>query len=364
MKNQSSIINHPSSIKKVLIVDDSPTVREYLSYIINRDVNLKVVGMAGDGEEAIKLVKMNDPDVVIMDIQMPKMDGYEATRQIMQKHPVPIVIVSAGLNTKDVTNSFRAMQAGAVAALKKPQGPGHLESEGITAKLVQTVKLMSEVKVVRRIPQYQKTETSARLPSKVEVRRLPARIEIVAIGVSTGGPPVIRTILSKLTKNFPVPILIVQHIAAGFLQGMVEWLDKETPLSVQIPKNGDRARSGNVYFAPEGYHMGITGGGEIVFSSAAPENGVKPSVSYLFCSVTRAFGEKAVGVILTGMGKDGVLELKEMKDRGAITVAQDKESSIIHGMPGDAIKIGAATHVLSPEEIAAFLGSTVKKHDH
>jgi len=319
---------------------------------------------AQDGVEGLAKLEAEHPDLIVLDLMMPKMDGYEATRQIMQKHAVPIVIVSAGLNTKDVTNSFRAMQAGAVAALKKPQGPGHLESEGITAKLVQTVKLMSEVKVVRRIPQYQKTETSARLPSKVEVRRLPARIEIVAIGVSTGGPPVIRTILSKLTKNFPVPILIVQHIAAGFLQGMVEWLDKETPLSVQIPKNGDRARSGNVYFAPEGYHMGITGGGEIVFSSAAPKNGVKPSVSYLFRSVTRAFGEKAVGVILTGMGKDGVLELKEMKDRGAITVAQDKESSIIHGMPGDAIKIGAATHVLSPEEIAAFLGSTVKKHDH
>ena len=361
MNNKPAIINQQSSIKKILIVDDSPTVREYLSYIINRDENLKVVGMAGDGAEAIKLVKMNDPDVVIMDIQMPKMDGYEATRKIMQEHPVPIVIVSAGLDTKDVTNSFRAMEAGAVAALKKPRGPGHSESEGTAAKLVQTVKLMSEVKVVRRISKYQKSETPARHPSKVEVGHLPARIEIVAIGVSTGGPPVIRTLLSKLTKNFPVPILIVQHISPGFLQGMVEWLDNETPLSVQIPKNGDRVRSGDVYFAPEGYHMGITGEGEISFSSAAPENGVKPSVSYLFRSVTRAFGEKAVGVILTGMGKDGVLELKEMKDRGAITIAQDKGSSVIHGMPGDAIKIGAANHVLSPEEIAAFLGSLVKK---
>ncbi len=354
MKNQSSII-------KVLIVDDSPTDREYLEYVINRDVNLKVVGKTGDGEEAIEQVQAEDPDVVIMDIKMPKMDSYEATRKIMEKHPVPIVIVSTGLHTKDVTNSFRAMEAGAVAALKKPQGPGHPEFERMTAKLVQTVKLMSEVKVVRRIPKFQKPKTPARLPSKVEARRPPALIEVVAIGVSTGGPPVIRTLLSNLTKDFPVPILIVQHIAPGFLQGMVEWLANETSLSVQIPEDGDRIRKGVVYFAPEGYHMGITGEGEIFFSSAVPENGVKPSASYLFRSVTKVFEHRAVGVLLTGMGKDGVLELKGMKDKGAITVAQDKESSVIHGMPGDAIKIGAADHVLSPEEIAAFLGSMVKK---
>ena len=354
MKQKSSII-------KVLIVDDSITALEYLTYIINTDGNLKVVATARDGEEAIKLVQVKDPDVVVMDIQMPKMDGYEATRKIMEKHPVPIVIVSGSLRTKDVKNSFRAMEAGAVAALKKPEGPDHPDFERITAKFVQTVKLMSEVRVVRRIAKFQKPKAPDGLPSKVEDRSLPTLIEIVAIGVSTGGPPVIRTLLSNLTKNFPVPILIVQHIAPGFLQGMVEWLDHETPLSVQIPKNGDRVRRGGVYFAPEGYHMGITGEREIFFSSAAPENGVKPSVSYLFRSVTKAFGQRAVGVLLTGMGKDGVLELKEMKDKGAITIAQDKESSIIHGMPGDAIKIGAANHVLSPEEIAAFLNSMLNK---
>jgi len=349
------------SIIKVLLVDDSITALEYLTYIINTDGKLKVVAKARDGEEAIKLVQETDPDVVVMDIQMPKMDGYAATRKIMETHPVPIVIVSGSLRTKDVTNSFRAMEAGAVAALKKPEGPDHPDFERITAKFVQTVKLMSEVRVVRRIAKFQKSKAPDGLPSKVENGGLAALIEIVAIGVSTGGPPVIRTLLSNLTNDFRVPILIVQHIAPGFLQGMAEWLDHETPLSVQISKNGDRVRRGGVYFAPESYHMGITGEREIFFSSAAPENGVKPSVSYLFRSVTKAFGQRAVGVLLTGMGKDGVLELKEMKDKGAITIAQDKESSVVHGMPGEAIKIGAANHVLSPEEIAAFLSSMLNQ---
>lgn len=342
---------------KVLIVDDSPTAREYLKHIINTDSGLDVVGMAKDGEEAIKLVHLKHPHVVTMDINMPVMDGYEATRKIMKSHPVPIVIVSSGMDSKDVEKTFRAMEAGAVAALEKPKGPGHPEFEHMAAKLVQTVRLMSEVKVVRRLREYQKPKAPARLSSKVETTPLPSRIEIVAIGVSTGGPPVLKTILSNLAKDFPVPILVAQHIAPGFLQGMVEWLDKETPLSVQIPKNGDHVKEGKVYFAPDGCHMGIIGKGEIVFRIATPEYGMQSSVSYLFRSVTKAFRQRAIGVLLSGMGKDGVLELKGMRDQGAITIAQDKDSSVVFGMPGEAIKIGAASHVLTPEGIAVFLNS-------
>ena len=153
---KSKVKNH-TSIKRVLIVDDSSTVLEYLKSIIDGDGNLTVVGKARDGEEAVKLVQSEDPDVVIMDIQMSKMNGYEATREIMEKHPVPIIIVSESLDAKDVTNTFRAMEAGAVANLLKPQTSNHPDSERMAAKLIQTVKLMSEVKVVKRIPRFQKS---------------------------------------------------------------------------------------------------------------------------------------------------------------------------------------------------------------
>ncbi|HHC24719.1 MAG TPA: chemotaxis-specific protein-glutamate methyltransferase CheB [Desulfobacterales bacterium] len=355
---------------KVLIVDDSPTIQEYLRHIISMDEELEVAGMARDGDEAVRLVQKTHPDVVTMDIQMPRMDGYEATRKIMEVHPVPIVVISSTLDPEQVSDTFRAIRAGAVAALEKPKGPGHPESDRMAAKIVQTVKLMSEVRVVKRFsPANRRTDrksgASRDIPSKCvsvcpdksgKVRDIrPREVKVVAIGASTGGPPVIRTILSNLPENFPVPILLVQHIAPGFLQGMVEWLDKESALSLQISNHGERIRAGHAYFAPDGYHTGISRTGEILLSRNSPVNGLRPSVSHLFQSVAEAFGRRAAGVLLTGMGKDGAPELKLMREAGAVTIAQNKESSVVHGMPGEAIKLEAAKHILSPEEIADFL---------
>ena len=356
---QSTIVHRQSSIKKVLIVDDSHTTREYLKHIINKDKNLRVVDMAADGEEAVKIVSMRPPDVVVMDVYMLKMDGYKATEKIMHSNPVPIVIVSANLNVEDVKKTFRAMEAGAVAVLEKPKGPGHPDSERQAAKLVNTVKSMSEVMVVKRIAKYQAPGSAAEPPAKARPRHLPARTEIIAIGSSTGGPPVIQSILSNLREGFPVPILIVQHIAANFLEGMAGWLDRETPLAIKIPENGEFVKGEQVYFAPDGYHMGITDKGEIVLSIGSPENSVRPAISYLFRSVANAYGSRAVGVLLTGMGKDGAPELKLMKEKGAVTIAQDKESAVVNGMPGEAVKLGAVDYVLPPEEIAALLNSLV-----
>jgi len=360
MTNQSTINKQQSTIKRVLIVDDSLTAREYLKHIINKDENLSVVAMARDGQEAVSLVRQNHPDVVTMDIHMPRMDGYEATRKIMEIHPVPVVIVSSTRNPRSVEKTFQAMQAGAVASIEKPKGPGHPDADRMIAELIKTVKLMSEVKVVRRFAKYAAPKSVHKISPKAEIRPQPGQIELVAIGASTGGPPVIRTILSGLSGGFPFPILIVQHIASGFLQGMVEWLGKETPFPVQIPANGERVMGGKVYFAPDGYHMGVTARGEIVLSNSSKENGLRPAVSYLFRSVAKTYGQRAMGVLLTGMGKDGALELKEMKKKGAITIAQDKESSVVFGMPAEAVKLGAADYILAPEEIARFL-TTIKK---
>jgi len=180
-------------------------------------------------------------------------------------------------------------------------------------------------------------------------------LKVVAIGASTGGPPAIETILSGLPKDFPVPLLIVQHIAAGFVQGFADWLANSTGLPVKIAAQGEQLLPGRAYIAPDDLQMGVENGGRIILSSSGPENGLRPSVSWMFRSVGEVFGKNAIGVLLTGMGKDGAQELKRMKEKGAVTIVQDKESSIVYGMPGEAVAIDAAAYVLSPVRIAEFL---------
>jgi len=338
---------------KVLIVEDSLVVREFLTYILSSDPEIDVIGAAKSGEEALEFLERKKPDVITMDINMPKMDGFEATRIIMETHPTPIVIVSASWDPKEVEKTFRATEAGAVAALEKPRGIGHANYENTARELVQTVKAMSEVKVVRRWKRNR--EARAATPGKMEGKQKLADIKLVAMGASTGGPPVLQDILSSLSKDFPVPVLMVQHIAAGFLPGLADWLTRTTGFPVQIAVHGEDVLPGRGYIAPDDLQMGIKSYYRIALDEDNSGNGLRPSISYLFSSVADAFGENAVGVLLTGMGKDGAKELKLMKEKGAITIAQDEESSVIHGMPGEAIRLGATMHVLPPDRIAATL---------
>lgn len=184
-----------------------------------------------------------------------------------------------------------------------------------------------------------------------------ADIKVIAIGASAGGPDALQRLLAELPKDFEIPILVVQHITPGFLHSMTEWLGHATGKQVQIATNRERIFPKKVYLAPDGFHMGIGHDRRIMLSDEGLENGVKPAVSYLFRSVDRVFGKNAVGVLLSGMGKDGAKELNHMKESGAITIAQDRESSAVHGMPGAAIKLDAAMHVFKPEEIAMLLSS-------
>lgn len=348
-------------MKKVLIVDDSLTFREYLKSVVDADEELKVVGTARDGLEAVRLVEMEHPDIVSMDMHMPRMNGFEATQKIMEVHPVPIVIISSSFVPAQVENTFRAIKAGAVAVVEKPKGPGSPEAKAAISKIIKTLKLMSEVKVVKRFSPEKQVPSRQEIRNKMACGAKPCDIKAVAIGASTGGPAVIRTILSNLDNGFDVPILVVQHIAPGFLNGMVEWLGKETMLPIRIPLHGESIARKQVYFAPDGFHMGVNEKKEIVLGRESPVNGLKPSVSYLFDSVANVFGRKAIGVLLTGMGRDGATELKMMKDKGGVTIVQDKDSSVVHGMPGEAIKLDGASYVLSPDEISSFLNSLVCK---
>jgi two-component system chemotaxis response regulator CheB len=182
-----------------------------------------------------------------------------------------------------------------------------------------------------------------------------SRIKFIGIGTSTGGPPVLQTILGALPKDFPVPILVVQHISAGFLPGLAEWLKQTAGLQIHIGSHGITPLPGHVYLAPDGLQMSVTSTGAIRLTTDPPENGLRPSVSCLFRSLAEVCGPAAVGVLLTGMGKDGASELKLMRDSGAVTVAQNQESSVVHGMPGEAIALDGATHVVSDEKIAGLL---------
>ena len=349
---------------RVLVVEDSPVARDYLVHILSSEPDILVVGTAGNGREAVEAACRLKPDIITMDINMPVMDGLEATRKIMETNPVPIVIVSGVWDPKEVETTFKAIEAGALAIMQRPVGIGHPDEKKMTDEMVLKVKLMSEVKVVRRWLRPQQVtsdngrETGGEGIARLNLRTGPfeaADVDVVVIGASTGGPMVIRTILSSLPGDFSAPILIVQHIAEGFLRGMVDWLAETSSIPIRIASAEEKLLPGNAYFAPAGFNLGVRSDRRIYLDDRDENYGVRPSASYLFHSVADTFGRKAVGILLSGMGRDGASELKLMREKGAITIAQDRESSVIFGMPGAAVELDAAMYVLPPDKIAAAL---------
>jgi two-component system chemotaxis response regulator CheB len=344
---------------KVLVVDDSPVVREFLTQLFSSDPEVMVVGTVGSGSEAIEAVRRKMPDVVTMDVQMPRMDGYEATRIIMETNPVPIVIVSGSVDPNEVTTTFRAMEAGALAVVSRPAGMGHPDHEKTVKELIKTVKLMSEVRVVRRWPRPAPAAKLPLFPEKVAGQEAP-EVSLVAIGASTGGPIAIQRILASLPRDFFPAVLVVQHMARGFIAGFTEWLAQSSAIPVKIAVQGEPLHSGCVYVAPDGFDMGVGTDGRIALKKGDNNNGHCPSVSHLFRSIASIYGRSAVGVLLTGMGKDGAAELRLMREHGAVTIAQDAESSIVYGMPGEAAKLGAAEYILPLDRIQPLLVRLVK----
>jgi two-component system, chemotaxis family, protein-glutamate methylesterase/glutaminase len=345
---------------RVLIVEDSPVAQEFLLHIFSSDQEIEVVGVAENGLEAIDMASLKHPDVITMDIHMPIMDGFEATAKIMEVAPTPIVVVSSSTRVKEIDSTFRAMEAGALAVILRPPGIGHADYYAAARELIRTVKMMSEIKVVRRI--HHKTgENTPSQPPVPQAPLTPSGIQVAAICASTGGPPALKTMLSRLPRDLNFPLLIVQHIAKGFIGGFAEWLANASAFPVHIASHGQQTMPGHCYLAPDGYHMEITADLRIALNDGPLENGLRPSAAALFRSMAQVFGPGAVGVLLTGMGRDGADELKGMKEKGAITIAQDKESSVVNGMPGEAVKINAATYVMSPEGIAEFLKLLSKK---
>jgi two-component system chemotaxis response regulator CheB len=347
----------------VLVVDDSKVAQMLLVHILESDPEIRVAGAVSDGQAALDFVNEHAPDVILMDLQMPRMDGFEATRRIMETRPVPIIVCTATADPRDVATAFRVMEVGALACVEKPVGRQHAEFDQMAAHLRQTVKLMSEVKVVRRWARARVVAAPTAVAHPVTATHAAAPIKIVGIGASTGGPQVLQGILEGLPNTFPVPILVVQHIAHGFLPGLAEWLNQTTGFQIHLGAHGVSPLPGHVYLAPDDFHMGLSVSGRILLSNEGPEDGLRPAVAHLFRSLADVIGPAAVGVLLTGMGTDGATELRLMRDKGAITIAQDRESSVVNGMPGEAIKLGGATHVLPAGKIAGGLIALVNSRN-
>lgn len=347
---------------RLMVVEDSPSVREFLLYLFASDQEIQVIAMANNGEEALKAVKLHRPDVITMDLHMPKMDGYAATRAIMESYPTPIVIVTGSASAMEMPTTLSALQAGALAVIKRPEGIGHPNHAATARELIQTVKLMSEIRVVKRWGRTAAAPSIIEPPQEATPGLASAhhRARVVAIGSSTGGPLVLQQILSGLSRDFPLPIIIVQHIAQGFTEGFVQWLGDASGYQTTMASSGMTMEPGHAYIVPNGYQAHVDGYDRIELKKESSENGHCPSVSYLFRSVAEAYGSHAIGILLTGMGKDGAAELGLMRASGALTIAQDKDSSVVHGMPGAAIALGAATHVLAPDRIVSTLLDVVR----
>lgn len=337
---------------RLVVADDSATARQLLRAILERDSDLRVVGEARDGGEAVRLVGELKPDLIVMDVHMPVLDGITATKLIMAERPTPILVVSAATQ-RDVDLSLTATQAGALMAMAKPAGPGSPRFEEAAAELRDMARAMSQVKVVRHSRLFTAEQTPpVRLGS-------PRTIELVAMAASTGGPAALREVLTALPPSFPVPVLIVQHIARDFAAGFVEWLGVGCPLQVKVAEHGEGLLPGVVYVAPDDRHLGVTPNGTVGLGNGPPIDGFRPSASYLFASAGAAYGRQLVAVVMTGMGADGAAGLAAAHDAGAYVIAQDAASAVVYGMAQEAARLGAVDTELPLVQIAPHLVDTV-----
>lgn len=347
---------------RCLIVDDSPTFRAVMRRLLGKSGTVEIVGEAADGEEAVSRAVSLKPDVITMDVRMPRRDGLQAIAEIMRVSPSRIVVVSAVAGDGNEELTFQALKLGAVEVLGKPTALNATQFEAqaaaIRAKVLEVARIASPASLPRA--------PAATAPVVVPAPPVPAQrrptplvthpraLSCIGIVASTGGPPALNRILSALPAGFPVPILVVQHIAQGFGEGMVRWLAAQCAVKVRVAKAGDALEPGTVLFAPDDAHLMVSMG-RVRLDSGPPVKNLRPSGTVLLTSLAREFGAQAAGLVLTGMGDDGAAGLKLMKEQGAFTAAQGKTTSVVYGMPEVATRTGAAQVSLELDEIAPAL---------
>jgi len=329
---------------RVLIVDDSALMREALNSILSADPQIEVVGMAKDGDEGVKKALALKPNVITMDLKMPVMGGLEAIEQIMGESPIPIIVVSG----MDVQVIVRALTIGAMDFVPVTQ-----EIEQIAQSLIEKIKIASRVKPIRRL--------KVKPLAKISLQKKKAEAnKVVAIGISTGGPQALQLVLSGLPQDLAAGILVVQHMSAGFMDGLIEWLRLSSAMEVKQASSGEALKAGQIIFAPDNYNMLIDEEGRISLKEDTARRLLHvPSVDEMMKSAAESFGRDTIGVIMTGMGRDGVEGIKAIKKSGGVTIAQDEKTSVVFGMNKQAIDAGCIDRVVPLEKIAEEIIRTV-----
>jgi len=330
---------------RVLIIDDSALMREALKSIVERDPDIEVIGLAKDGKEGVDKALMLKPDVITMDLKMPMMSGLEAIEAIMEELPIPIIVVSS----MDTTIIVKALSMGAMDFVAVTA-----DIETIAVDLMTKIKIASRVKPLRRMKIKPYTMKAPKELSDGEASK------VVAIGSSTGGPQALQHVFTQLPPDFPCGILVVQHMSKGFIEGLAEWLDTTTCLHVSVAKAGDVLKKGMIVLAPDDLNICIGDDGKITLSENTGRAIVHvPSIDVMMKSAADSYGENSIGVIMTGMGSDGVEGMRAIKKAGGKTIAQDEKTSVIYGMNKVAIDTGLIDRVVSLEEIARELTNLI-----
>ena len=346
---------------KVLVVDDSPLIRQLIVEALEKDPEVQVVGTAENGQQAIEQAAALRPHVITMDVDMPVMDGLTAAERIMADYPTPILVLTADPRNQAPELTHRALAVGALALRVKPA----VEAE--MANLAREVKLLATIRVIRHVRGVKKTTSSPSNPG-LPMIATPApfsasSLGIICIASSTGGPQVVQKLLAELPADFPVPIAIVQHINAAFSESLVGWLASSSRLKVKAAKDGDLLTPGTVLLAPADAHLIISARGKVSVQPGTARDGHLPSATSLLESAAKIYARRAVGVVLMGMGNDGVDGLAAIRGAGGKTLAQSQESSVVFGMPGAAIARGIVDHVVSGDDLAATLSRLARGQD-
>lgn len=333
---------------RVLVAEGYLADRDRLSALLHADPEISIVGTTGRLVEVVELARRLKPSVIALG--MPATGGFELTKEIMIEAPTPIVILSDESDARQVELSILALRAGALAVVQRPWAGESQNSEATGRRLIATLKSMSQVKVVRRWRD--RAPAARRLPSAPPGAVMPRAI---AIAASTGGPAALQQLLAELPADFHVPILIVQHIANGFVPGLVDWLNSLCSLKVKLAAPGEMLEPHMIYVGPADNHLGVSGRSRILLSQEEPIGGFRPSATFLFESVAKAFGAASLHIVLTGMGQDGVAGLRVAHALGGRVLAQDEASSVVFGMPGAAAEAGVVHELMPPGAIGQYL---------
>lgn len=353
---------------RAVIVDDSAFMRKSLSMMLESDDSISVIGTARDGIEGYELVKKEKPDIVTLDIEMPRMDGLTALKKIMKDCPTSVLMVSS-LTTEGADATLKALEYGAVDFISKEMSFVSINISKIKDDLIRKVK--SIVLHKRSVDRIKRIQTSL-LRTTTTISTTPASKTIpildytaIAIGISTGGPLSLQKVVPALSGKIKVPIFIVQHMPPHFTKSLADRLNSLSELEVKEAENGDIIKEGHVYIAPGGYHMFVKNGNShsaVIKISETPADTLhRPSVDVMLDSVVDYYGKKVLGIIMTGMGKDGLLGITKLKNLGGTCIAQNEESCVVYGMPKAVVDAGFADAVLSLEEIPKLLNKVFAK---